>query len=84
MLIQIFEESARLKIPLSSEANRLVNEFRHLANKAYRQSQVVIKSFERVLVSPAPTFNVLNEMLRTGFLERIVPPFAKHRQPHPV
>jgi len=73
LLMKIFEESARLKIPLGAEAKRLVKEFAHLLNKAYRNSESVVKSFERILVAPAPKFNVLNEMLNTGFLEKFIP-----------
>ena len=73
LLMKIFEESARLKIPLSAEAKRLVKEFSHLANTAYRNSEPVVKSFERILVAPAPKFNVLNEMLNSGFLEKFIP-----------
>ena len=75
LLMKIFEESARLKIPLSAEAKRLVKEFSHLVNKIYRTSEVVVKSFERILVAPVPKFNVLNEMLNTGFLEKFIPEF---------
>jgi len=73
LLVKIFEESARLKIPLSAEAKRLVKEFSHLVNRTCRVSEPVVKSFERILVAPAPKFNVLNEMLNTGFLEKFIP-----------
>jgi [protein-PII] uridylyltransferase len=76
LLMKIFEESARLKIPLSAEAKRLVTEFSHLVNKTYRNSEPVVKSFERILVARAPKFNVLNEMLNTGFLEKTIPEFG--------
>jgi [protein-PII] uridylyltransferase len=75
LLMKIFEESARLKIPLSAEAKRLVKEFSYFADKAYRISDPVVKSFERILVAPASKFNVLNEMLNTGFLEKFIPEF---------
>ena len=75
LLIKIFAESARLKIPLSAEAKRLVKEFLYLVNKSYRNSQPIVKSFERILVAATPTFNVLNEMLNTGFLVRFIPEF---------
>ena len=75
LLMKIFEESARLKIPLSAEAKRLVKEFSHLADRAFRTSEPVVKSFERILIAPAPKFNVLNEMLNTGFLENFIPEF---------
>jgi [protein-PII] uridylyltransferase len=79
LLMKIFEESARLKIPLSAEAKRLVKEFSHLATKMYRNSEPIVKSFERILVAPAPKFNVLNEMLNTGFLEKTIPEFGDIR-----
>ena len=73
LLIKIFEESARLKLPLSSEAKRMVNEFNFLIDKEFRSSQEVIASFERILKEPAPMFNVLREMLNTGFLIYFIP-----------
>ena len=75
LLIKIFEESARLKIPLSMEAKRLVREFSHLVNNHFRTSESIVKSFERILVAPVPTFNVLNEMLNTGILLKYIPEF---------
>jgi [protein-PII] uridylyltransferase len=75
LLIKIYEESARLKIPLSAEAKRLIKEFTYLVTAKFRNSEPVVKSFERILVTPAPTFNVLNEMLNTGFLVRLIPEF---------
>ena len=38
LLMQIFEESARLKIPLSAEAKRLVKDFLYLVNAKFRKS----------------------------------------------
>jgi len=75
LLMRIFEESARLKIPLSAEARRLVKEFSYLVNEDFRNSAAIVKSFERILIAPAPTFNVLNEMLNTGFLVQFLPEF---------
>lgn len=75
LLMKIFEESARLKLPLSAEAKRLVKEFSHLVTKTYRVSKPIVQSFEHILVAPAPKFNVLNEMLNTGFLEKFIPEF---------
>ncbi|MDY6825548.1 MAG: [protein-PII] uridylyltransferase [Thermodesulfobacteriota bacterium] len=73
LLIRIFEESARLKLPLSAEARRLVKEFTYLVNKSFRQDPGNVRIFERILITPTPTYNVLNEMLNTGFLERFIP-----------
>ena len=75
LLIKIFEESARLKIPLSAEAKRLIKDFSHLITAKFSSSAPVVQSFERILLAPAPTFNVLNEMLNTGFLVRFIPEF---------
>jgi [protein-PII] uridylyltransferase len=76
LLIRIFEESARLRIPLSSEARRLVREFAHLVDDGYRRSPDVLRAFEKILVTPAPTFHVLNDMLSSGFLVALLPEFG--------
>ena len=73
LLIKLFAESARLKIPISNEAKRMVNEFGYLINKPFRTSPEVINAFEHILKEPALTFNVLREMLNTGFLVRFIP-----------
>jgi len=44
-------------------------------NAKYRSSEAIVQSFEWILATPAPTFNVLNEMLNTGFLARFIPEF---------
>jgi len=75
LLMKIFEESARLKIPLSAEAKRLVRDFLSRVNDRFRRSEAIVRSFERILLAPAPKFNVLNEMLNTGFLGRFIPEF---------
>jgi [protein-PII] uridylyltransferase len=75
LLIRIFEESARMQVPLSAEAKRLVKDFFHLANRGFCNSEPVVQSFERILAAPAAPLNVLNEMLNTGFLVRLVPEF---------
>ncbi len=76
LLVRIFEESARRKLPLSVEAQRLVREFSYLINDAFRSDPDVIRSFEAVLTMTASEFNVLSEMLNTGFLTRFIPEFA--------
>ena len=75
LLLQIFEESARLRLPLGVEALRIVREFGHLCEEELRSSRAALKSFEKILQAPAPTFNVLNAMLHTGLLERFIPEF---------
>ncbi|UCF93525.1 MAG: [protein-PII] uridylyltransferase [Desulfobacterales bacterium] len=75
LLLDIFQESVHLKIPLSAEAKRLVREFSYLADDALINSADMVRSFERLLLAPAPTFSVLKEMLNTGFLLRFIPEF---------
>ncbi len=76
LLIEIFKESAEFSIPLSAEAKRIVKDFSHLVNNRYRSSDIVVRAFEYILTAPAHEFNVLNEMLNTGFLEHLIPEFA--------
>ncbi len=75
LLLQIFEESARLRLPLGSEARRIVREFGHLCDAELRSSRGAVRSFEKILQAAAPTFSVLNAMLHTGLLERFIPEF---------
>jgi len=75
LLLSIFEESMRLKIPLSAEAKRMVKEFGYLIDTDFRTSASNVKTFERILLTPAQTFNVLKEMLSTGFLVRFIPEY---------
>ncbi len=73
LLIRIFEESARLKIPLGTEAKRLVRDFQSQIDDSFRNAPEVVLSFERILSTPVPEFNVLNEMHNTGFLFSLIP-----------
>ena len=75
LLIKIFEESARLQVPLSSEAKRLLKEFIYLIDDDFRNSLFALKSFERILFAPPTTIDVLNDMLTTGFLVQFIPEF---------
>ncbi len=75
ILIRIFQASALLKVPLSREGFRLVREFRHLVDDRFRRLPETRKYFETILLSPAPTFNVLEQMQNTGFLAALIPEF---------
>ena len=77
LLMEIFEESAALNIPLSAEAKRLIKEFSYLVDEEFSSSTKQLESFEHILVEPASTFSVLNEMLNTGFLTRFIPDFKE-------
>ncbi|GAB6096072.1 [protein-PII] uridylyltransferase [Desulfatiferula olefinivorans] len=76
LLLDIFSESARLKLPLSSSAKRKVTEHWDLI-ETFRYDKAVTKSFERIMAGVSPEFNVLNDMLSTGFLVRLIPEFDK-------
>lgn len=74
LLVEIFEESVRLGLPLDAEARRLVREFAHLMDERRRRDPSVTAAFEQILLRPSPgAFNVLNEMSATGFLFRLLP-----------
>ena len=75
LLIDIFVESAAQKAPLSSEAKRLVQDFGHLVDERFRSDPEVVKQFERILIRSSRAFEVLNQMLHTGFLIRFIPDF---------
>jgi [protein-PII] uridylyltransferase len=76
LLMRIFEESARLQMPLSAEAKRLVTEFSYLVDDEFHRSGSILRSFERILTAPAPGFNSLNQMLNTGLLVTYLPEFG--------
>lgn len=76
LLIRIFDVSAELKIPLGREALRLIREFGYLADGQSLENPVARNMFENILTSPAPAFNVLEQMLNAGFLVRLIPEYA--------
>jgi len=75
LLIDIFAESAAKRAPLNSEAKRLVKDFAHLVDDSFRRDPNVVQPFERILIRSTRAFEVLNQMLYTGFLYRFIPEF---------
>lgn len=75
LLMKIFEESARLDIPLSPEAERLVKKSLHRFTEDFRTCASIIESFERILSAPGWGSDALNKMLDTGLLLRFIPEF---------
>jgi [protein-PII] uridylyltransferase len=73
LLIDIFVESSAHKAPLNSEAKRLILDFGHLVDRAFRTDPDVVRQFERILIRSGRAFEVLNQMLNTGFLVRFLP-----------
>lgn len=77
LLVKIFAESAALKTPLSAEARRMVKDLSFkLITPEFRKRRSVIRAFEKVLLTPAMEFNVLDEMVRTGLMEQLIPEFS--------
>jgi [protein-PII] uridylyltransferase len=75
LLIRIFEESVRLKAPLSGEAKRLVKEFVYLVEAGFRAAPENVRAFERILVASDAGLGLLDDLLSTGFLEAFIPEF---------
>lgn len=73
LLMKIFVESGRLKIPISMESRRIIADFVHLVDRNFKQSPGNARDFERILGSSLWEFNVLFVMLATGLLERYIP-----------
>ncbi|MCK5543211.1 MAG: [protein-PII] uridylyltransferase [Desulfobacterales bacterium] len=76
LLLKIFLESGKRKTTLSIEAKRIVNEFRYLVDKDFRQDKENIKIFKKILSLSLWKFNILNVMLATGLLVKFIPEFA--------
>ena len=77
LLLEIFKESDRYKLPLSAEAKRLVREFSPLIEKEFRSKEKTLRLFERILVYANPEYDALDEMLDAGVLEKLIPEFKK-------
>jgi [protein-PII] uridylyltransferase len=75
LLMDIFAESAAQQSPLNSEAKRLVKDFSHLVDGGFRSDPDVVRQFERILIRSTRAFEVLNQMLNTGFLVQFIPEF---------
>lgn len=79
LLLKIFLESGRRRIPLSIEARRVVSEFLHLVDEEIRTDPANIRIFKQILALSFWEFNVLNVMLSTGILERLIPEYKAIR-----
>ncbi|HKL01089.1 MAG TPA: [protein-PII] uridylyltransferase [Desulfotignum sp.] len=79
LLLKIFLESGRRRIPLSIEARRVVTEFLHLVDETLKTDPENVKIFKKILALSFWEFNVLNVMLSTGILEQFIPEFGAIR-----
>ncbi|SMC51175.1 UTP--GlnB (protein PII) uridylyltransferase, GlnD [Desulfocicer vacuolatum DSM 3385] len=77
LLLKIFVESGRSRTPLSIESRRIVGEFVHLVDDAFCKDPAHVKDFEKTLATSFWEFNVLNVMLATGLLVKIIPEFSR-------
>jgi len=77
LLLKIFVESGRTRTPLSIESRRIVGEFVHLVDDKFCKDPIHVKDFEKILASSFWEFNVLNVMLATGLLVKIIPEFSR-------
>ncbi len=77
LLLKIFVESANKKIPISALSKRIIKDLLYLVDDEFRKNESIVKDFEYVLISPPITFNILNEMLNTGFLVSFIPEFGE-------
>ena len=75
LLLKIFIESANKKISISGIAKRIIQDLLYLVDDKFRKNKSRVKDFEYVLASPPITFNILNEILNTGFLVQFIPEF---------
>ncbi len=76
LLLKIFFESGKARIPLSVEARRIVSEFVHLIDDDIVNNTKSIKLFKKIVALSFWEFNVLNVMLATGILEKFIPEFS--------
>ena len=76
LLLKIFVESGRLKIPLSIDALRIVSEFKYIINAQFRKKKSNVKEFKKILSLSLWEFNVLNVMHSTGLLKKLIPEFS--------
>ena len=72
LLMDIFEQSARLDQPISLEAKRLVKEFLYLVDGTYQGSERAAARFLGIMKAPN-AHRALDQMFETGFLGAYIP-----------
>jgi [protein-PII] uridylyltransferase len=76
LLMDIFDQGSRVDCRLSLEARRLVREFLFFVDDAFRRSDRAVRGFLNIM-NRTNTFETLEQMLETGFLEAFIPEFEK-------
>ena len=75
LLIEIFEKCSVLGCRLALESRRLVREFLYLTDDTFKSSERATKIFLNIMNNKY-TFDALDQMLETGFIETFIPEFA--------
>jgi [protein-PII] uridylyltransferase len=78
ILMDIFNESCKLGLPLCLDAMRKVKEFLLLADDGFRRSPRVVKGFLNIL-NGRHTVGTLDQMSETGLLDAFIPEFGEIR-----
>lgn len=74
LLMQIFRESLHLSLPLSVPAKRVIKELAYLIPASSMENRdVEVKILEETLLSASPENRLLDEMMDTGLLCRLIP-----------
>lgn len=76
LLMEIFEESSRMGLPLALESIRLIRDFLSLVDDDFRSSESVARAFLSVFDSEN-LMNALEQMFDSGFLEALIPEFRE-------
>jgi len=78
LLMEIFSWTARTGLTPSREAIRIVREFLYLVDDRFRRTPRISHEFLKILTEPHVSV-ALEQMLETGFLERLIPEFRPIR-----
>jgi [protein-PII] uridylyltransferase len=75
LLMEIFEHSSRLGLPLSLAARRQVKKNLYLVDDVFISSQRAVQDFLKI-INGQNTVDTLDQMFETGFLDAFIPEFG--------
>ncbi|HEN20599.1 MAG TPA: [protein-PII] uridylyltransferase [Desulfobacteraceae bacterium] len=75
VIMDIFEQSCGLGLPLSLEARRQVKEYLYLVDDSFKCSPRVVSCFLRI-INGRNCVETLDQMFETGFLDAFIPEFG--------
>jgi [protein-PII] uridylyltransferase len=76
VLMDVFDQSCRLSLPLCLDAMRHVKEFLYLVDDEFRRSPRVVKGFMNI-INGKQTVDTLDQMFETGLLDAFIPEFGE-------